>query len=323
MSATSGTQAGRNPRARELPGSPIALPRRSWPGVFKRTFAAYSQDNLSDLAAALTYYGIQAIFPALIALVSIIGLLGHSATQSIITNLGKLAPGTAQHIFTGAVHGLQRSQGAAGIIFVVGLLGALWSASSYVSAFMRASNTVYGIKEGRPIYRTVPIRLGVTVVMLVLLTIGAFAVVVTGGLARQVGNLIGVGSSAVQVWDIAKWPVLLLIVALMISILYWAAPNVKHPGVRWIGLGGLFAVLIWVIASGLFAFYVANFSSYNKTYGTLAGIIIFLVWLWLSNVAILFGAELNAELERERALVAGEPAHDEPFLEPRAKPKSE
>jgi membrane protein len=286
-------------------------------GVLKRTFSEYKDDNLSDLAAALTYYGIQAIFPALIALVSILGLIGHSATQPLLSNLDKLTPGPAHQIVTGAIHGLQRSRGAAGILFVVGILGAVWSASAYVAAFMRASNIVYEVEEGRPIYKTIPVRVGTTIVLMILLVVGAFAVVVTGGLARQVGNLIGVGSSAVQVWDIAKWPVLVLLVAFMFSILYWASPNVKHPGFTWLSPGGLFAVVVWIAASGLFALYVANFGSYNKTYGALAGVVIFLVWLWISNVAILLGAELNAELARGRAIEAGHREDEEPYLEPR------
>jgi membrane protein len=153
--------------------------------------------------------------------------------------------------------------------------------------------------------------------MLVLLAISAVAVVLTGGLAKQVGNLVGVGGSAVSVWEIAKWPVLLLVVSLMFSLLYWASPNVKHPGFRWISPGGIFAVAVWVIASGAFALYVANFSSYNKTYGALAAIVVFLVWLWISNIAVLLGAEFNAELERGRRIEAGHPADEEPFVEPR------
>lgn len=307
---------------RSVPESPTALPRRRWPAVFKRTSKSYQADNLGDLAAALTYYGIQAIFPALIALVSIIGLIGQSATKALISNLEKLAPGTAQHIFTQAIHGLQSSRGTAGVLFIVGLAGALWSASGYISAFTRAANTIYGVEEGRPIYKTVPLRLGLTVVMMLLLAISSFAVVLTGGLAGRAGQLLGIGGTAVSVWDIAKWPVLLLIVAAMISILYWAAPNVKHPGFSWLSPGAIFAVVIWLIASGLFALYVANFSSYNKTYGTLAGIIIFLVWLWISNVAILFGVELNNELYRGRELEAGRPADHEPFVEPRQAKKA-
>ncbi len=303
------------------PDRPTRLARRSWLGVFRRTVSEYRADNLSDLAAALTYYGILAIFPALIALVSILGLIGHSATAPLISNLDKLAPGPARQIFTGAVHGLQRSRGAAGVIVVVGLAGAVWSASSYISAFRRASNAIYDIGEGRPIWRTLPVQLGLTVVMLVLLAISAFAVVVTGGLARHVGNLLGVGSTAVTVWDIAKWPVLLLVVSFMFSLLYWAAPNVRHPGFRWITPGGIFAVVVWVIASAAFALYVANFGSYNKTYGALGGIIIFLVWLWISNIAVLLGAELNAEIQRGRRIEAGHPAEEEPFVEPRVQPK--
>jgi membrane protein len=303
------------------PSTLTRLPRRSWRGVFKRTFREFKADNLTDWAAALTYYGVLAIFPAVIALISIVGLVGHSATQPLIDNLGKLAPGTAQQVFTSAIKGLQKSRGSAGVLFVVGILGALWSASGYVGAFMRASNAIYDIDEGRPFWLTAPVRVGVTLVMTVLLAAAALAVVITGGLAGQVGKLLGVGGSAVTVWDIAKWPVLLLVVAMMFSILYFASPNVKQPGFHWLTPGGLFAVVVWVIVSGLFALYVAGFSSYNKTYGALAGVIIFLVWLWLTNVAILLGAELNAELERARRIEGGHPADEEPFVEPRRAPK--
>ncbi len=305
------------------PEKPTHLRTRSWFGVFKRTIREFSADNLTDSAAALTYYGVLAIFPALIALVSILGLVGHSATQPLITNLDKLAPGPAKQIFTSAITNLQHSQGAAGILFIVGIAGAVWSASGYIGAFMRASNAIYDIEEGRPFFITVPVRLAVTIVLLVLLAISAVAVVITGGLAGQVGKLLGIGGTAVTVWDIAKWPVLLLVVSFMFSILYWASPNVKHPGFRWLSPGGVFAVGVWVIASGAFALYVANFASYNKTYGALAGIVIFLVWLWISNLAVLLGAEWNAELERGRQIEAGHPADREPFVEPRRRPKSQ
>jgi membrane protein len=299
------------------PETPTVLRARSWTGVFKRTVSEFRQDNLTDLAAALTYYGLLAIFPAIIALVSILGLIGHSATQPLVENLGKVAPGAAKSIFTSAIQNLNKSQGAAGIVFIAGLAGALWAASGYVAAFMRASNAIYDVEEGRPIWKTLPVRVGVTVVMVVLLAISSVAVVLTGGLAKQVGNLIGVGSSAVQVWDIAKWPVLVLLVSFMLAILYWAAPNVKHPGFRWLSPGGILAVAAWLIASAGFALYVANFSSYNKTYGALAAVVVFLVWLWISNIAILLGAEFNAELERGRYIEAGNPPEREPFIEPR------
>src|SRR5215210_9373725 len=302
---------------REAPSEPTDLKARGWFGVLKRTGKEFSADNLTDWAAALTYYGILSIFPALIALTSVLGLIGSSATQPLIDNLGAVAPGPAKDIFTSAITNLQKSQGAAGVLFVVGLAGALWSASGYVAAFMRASNAIYDIGEGRPIWKTLPVRVGVTVITVLLLAVSAVAVVVTGPLARQVGNVVGLGSAAVSAWDIAKWPVLVLIVSFMFTLLYWAAPNVKHPGLRWVAPGGLVAVLLWLVASAGFALYVANFSSYNKTYGALGGVICFLVWLWISNIAVLLGAEFNAELARGREIEAGRPDDREPFLEPR------
>src|SRR5437588_4799621 len=303
--------------ARKPPDGPSDLRTRSWGGVLKRTVREFREDNLSDWAAALTYYGILAIFPALLALVSVLGLIGSSATQPLITNLGSVAPGPAKQIFTSAIMNLQKNQGTAGVMVVVGLVAALWSASGYVAAFMRASNAIYDVEEGRPIWKTAPVRLGTTLVLVLLLAISAVAVVFTGGLAKQAGNVLGIGGTAITVWDIAKWPVLLLVVSLMFAILYWAAPNVKQPGFRWISPGGVLAVVLWLVASGAFALYVASFASYNKTYGALGGIIVFLTWLWISNIAVLLGAELNAELERGRQIEAGMPAGREPFLEPR------
>ena len=303
------------------PDQPTQLKSRAWPAVFKRTLKEYKADNLPDLAAALTYYGVLAIFPMLIVLVSVLGLIGNSVTQPLIDNLGKVAPGAAKQIFTSAITNIQKNQGTAGVLVIVGLAGALWSASGYVGAFMRASNVVWDVEEGRPIWKTIPVRIGVTVVTLLLLTAGAIAVTFTGGLAREVGNVIGVGNTAVQIWDIAKWPVLVILVAVMLAILYYAAPNVKQPGFHWVTPGGLLAVLLWIAASALFALYVSNFSSYNKTYGALASVIVFLVWLWITNTVILLGAELNAELERARQIEGGLPADREPFLPPRSEPK--
>jgi membrane protein len=298
---------------------PTDLTASSWKQVLGRTFREFKEDNLTDWAAALTYYGVLAIFPMLIVLVSLLGLVGHSATQPLIDNLGKVAPGPAQQIFTNAIKSLQSSQGAAGIAFVVGIATALWSASAYVAAFMRASNSIYDIEEGRPIWKTAPVRLGVTLVLVILLIVCAVAVVFTGGLAQQAGNVLGLGSSFVDVWDIAKWPVLLLIVSLMFALLYWASPNAKTGGFKWVSAGGVVGVVLWLVASGLFALYIATMGSgsYNKTYGALAGVVIFLVWLWISNVAILLGAEFNAELERGRRIEAGHPPDREPFVEPR------
>jgi membrane protein len=299
------------------PDGPTDLKGRSWGAVLKRTVREFKEDNLTDWAAALTYYGILAIFPALIVLVSVLGLIGSSATQPLIDNLGKVAPGPAEEIATSAIKNLQGSQGAAGVIFIIGLAGALWSASGYVAAFMRASNSIYDIDEGRPVWKTLPTRVVLTLVLLMLLAVSAVAVTLTGGLAKEVGGVLGLSDTAITVWNIAKWPVLLMVVSFMFGLLYWAAPNVKHPKFRWVTPGGVLAVIGWVIASLAFALYVANFGSYNKTYGALAGPIVFLVWLWISNIMVLLGAELNAELQRGRAIEAGHPGHEEPYVEPR------
>jgi len=303
------------------PEQPTDLKTRSWWGTAKRTVREFRNDDLTDWAAALTYYGILSIFPALLVFVSVLGLIGKSATQPLLDNLTQVAPGPAQEIFTNAINNLNQNEGSAGVLLVVGLAIALWSASGYVGAFMRASNSIYEVEEGRPFWKLRPVQIAITLVMMILLSIGAVAVVLTGPLAEQVGNVIGVGDAAVTAWDVAKWPVLILLVSFMISVLYWAAPNVRQPGFRWLTPGGIVAVLLWVIASAGFAFYVANFSSYNKTYGSLAGVIIFLIWLWISNIAVLLGAELNAELERSRELETGVPENRTIALEPRDAPK--
>ena len=299
--------------AQEAPPAP-ELSRRSWRAAAKRTLAEYQEDNLQDRAAALTYFSVQSIFPGLLVLVTLLGLLGTSVTQNLIDQLTKAVPGSVSTIVSHALTRLQANHSTAGILAVVGLALGLWSASSYVAAFMRAANVIYDVPEGRPAWVTIPVRLAVTVAMLVLLVFSVVIVVVSGGIARHVGSALGLGSAAVTAWGIAKWPVLVIIVSIMLAILYWASPNARH-GFRWISPGGLLAVLLWLIASGLFALYVAFFGNYNKVYGTLGGIIIFLIWMWLSNTAILLGAEFNAELERERAIAGGVPPHQEPFTE--------
>jgi membrane protein len=288
--------------------------------VLKRTVAEFRDDNVTDWAAALTYYGVLSIFPALIALVSVVGLLGSSATSSLLDNLKAFTPGPAKDILTHAVTGLSKSQGSSGLLFVVGLVLALWSASGYVAAFMRAANSIWDAPEGRPIWKTLPVRLGVTVVTVVVLAAGAIAVVLSGPVAQRVGDLLGLGGAAVTAWEIAKWPALVLLFGGLVSILYYAAPNVVHPGFRWVTPGGVLAIIVWIAASAAFALYVAAFSSYNKTYGSLGGVIVFLIWLWVSNIAILLGAEFDAELARERAIASGQPIDEEPYLPLRHEP---
>ncbi|MER7696022.1 YihY/virulence factor BrkB family protein [Streptomyces sp. NPDC096095] len=301
----------------KTPDSPADISRRSWAHVLKRTVKEFKRDELPDRAAGLTYYGILALFPALLVLVALLGIAGDSATRTVLDNIQKLAPGSARDVLTNAVTQLQSSGGTSSVLAVVGLLGALWSASGYIAAFIRSSNAVYDMPEGRPAWKVLPVRVGLTLVLMVLACVSALIVVLSGGIARQIGTALGVGDTAMTVWSIAKWPVLVVLVAAMLAILYWAAPNAKGRGFRFVSLGSLLALLIWMAASAGFAFYVANFGSYNKTYGTLAGVIIFLVWLWITNLAVLLGLEFDAETARERSVVSGRPADEEPYVEPR------
>jgi membrane protein len=290
----------------------------------KRTIAEFKEDNLTDSAAALTYYAVLSIFPALIALVSIVGIVGDpkTVTNALTDIVSSVGPASAVETFKEPIEGITKSKGTAGILLIVGIASALWTASGYVGAFMRASNVIYEVEEGRSFIKLRPLQMLVTLVLVVLLALVLVALVLTGPVAKQVGSAIGVGGTAVTVWNIAKWPVLLAVVLLMIALLYYSSPNVKLPAFKWVTPGSILAVVVWLVASAAFAFYVANFGSYNKTYGALGGVIVFLVWLWITNVAILLGAELNAEHERSRELEAGVPgAERELQLGHRSEPK--
>ncbi|MET7696459.1 YihY/virulence factor BrkB family protein [Streptomyces sp. NPDC005485] len=302
---------------RRAPDAPTQLPKTAWGAVLKGALREFKDDELTDRAAALTYYGILSLFPALLVLVSILGLGGKSATDTVLNNLQQFTPGSARDIITGAVQQLQNNAGLGSIMAIVGIVLAVWSASGYVAAFIRAANAVYDMPEGRPVWKVLPVRVGVTVVLMVMAVASALIVVFTGALARQAGKTLGIGDTALTVWSIAKWPVLVVLVTIMIAILYWATPNARVKGFRWITPGSFLALLIWVIASAAFAFYVANFASYNKTYGTMAGVIVFLLWLWISNLAILLGLEFDAETVRQRAIAGGLPPEKEPYTQPR------
>jgi len=299
------------------PDRPAKLPGQAWKAVLRRTAKEFADDELPDRAAALTYYSVLSIFPAILVLVSLLGVTGASATREVLNNIQRLAPGSARDILHSAVEQLQHSSTTGGILVVVGLAAAVWSASGYVAAFIRTSNAVYDLPEGRPIWKLTPLRLGLTILLMIMLAASALIVVFTGPLAERAGETIGLGDAAITAWSIAKWPVLVLLVVMMIALLYWAAPNVRGRGFRWITPGSLLAMLIWMLVSAGFAGYVANFASYNKTYGTLGGVIVFLVWLWLTNLAILLGLEFDAELARERAIAGGHPQEKEPYAEPR------
>ena len=304
--------------------APEGTDRRTglWP-TLKRTALEFQEDNMTDWAAALTYYGLLSLFPALIALVSVLGLFGdpQTTTQQITDIVTQIGPSSAADTFSGPIESITSNRSAAGILFFVGLATALWSASGYIGAFMRASNIAWETPEGRSFFKLRPLQLLVTLVMVILVAIVAIALVLTGPIVQAVGDSIGVGDTALQIWDVAKWPALLGVVILIFSLLYYASPNVKLPGFKFITPGAIFAVLVWLAASALFAFYVANFGSYDKTYGTLGGIVTLLVWLWITNLALLFGLELNAERERSRELDADVPrAEREIQLEPRSEP---
>ncbi len=298
--------------------------KSGWGATIKRTATEFQEDNLSDWAAALTYYGLLSLFPALIAMVSLIGLFGDpkSTTQSLTEIINELGPKSAAETFKGPIESITESSGTAGVAFVAGLAVALWSASGYVGAFTRASNVIYETPEGRPFWKLRPLQIAVTLVMIVLMALLAVSLVLTGPVVSAVAEPLGIGSTAVDVWNIAKWPVMVLVFLLAIAVLYYATPNVKLRGFKWVTPGSLVAIVVWILASALFAFYVANFGSYDKTYGTLGGLIALLVWFWITNLAILFGHQLNAERERSLEIEEGRPrAEREIQLEPRDEPK--
>jgi membrane protein len=310
--------------ASEDPERPSTLPARSWFAVLRRAVKEIRDDNLTDWAAALTYYAVLAMFPALIVFVALVGIFGQypQTTDAILRIVAKLGPKSAVDTFRQPITDVVRNKGGAGALLSVGLVGALWSASGYVGAFIRASNVIYEVPEGRRFWKLRPLQILLTIIMVLLAALVGLAIVATGPLARDIGRELHLDDTALTIWDIAKWPVLFLIVVTMFSMLYYAAPNVRLPGFRWITPGGILAVVIWLAASVGLGIYVANFGSYNKTYGALAGVIIFLVWMWITNLALLIGAEFNAELERGRELEAGDTAaHDQIQLPPRREPK--
>jgi membrane protein len=291
--------------------------------TLKRTISEVRDDNLTDWAAALTYYAVLALFPGLIVLVAILGLAGQhpETTNALLDIVRDVGPASAVDTFRGPIESVVKSSGGAGALLGLGLLAAVWSASGYIGAFTRACNAIYEVEEGRPFWKLRPLQIAITIAMVLLLALVAVSIVVTGPLAESVGNVIGLGDTTVTIWDIAKWPVIVVIVMGMFTVLYYIAPNVRQPRLRWVTPGGVIAVLAWLVASLGFGLYVANFGSYDKTYGSLGGVVIFLVWLWLSNLAILFGAEFDAELERSRQLEAGLPAEDVLQLPEREPPK--
>lgn len=313
-----------DPEDARKPDGPTDLEKRSWKYVLRKTLREFGADQCTDIAASLTYYAVLALFPALIAIFSLLGVFGQgpAATDAILGIVDEVAPGGTADVVRGPIEQFATSP-AAGFALVSGLVVAIWSASGYVTAFSRAMNRIYEIEEGRPFWKLKPAQLLVTIIALVLIVIAAVILVVSGPVADAVGSTLGIGETATTIWSIAKWPVLLVVFALILAILYYATPNAKQPKFRWMSMGAFLALILLAIATAAFGFYVANFSNYDKTYGSLAGVIIFLLWLWIANNAILFGAEFDAELERGRELQAGMPAEDRIQLPPRDTRKSD
>lgn len=291
--------------------SPTDLTGPSWRYVLRKTVREFSDDQCTDLGAALTYYSVLALFPAALCLLSLVGLVGQgSATvDTLVQILDDVGAGSTADTLEPTLQDLSRTP-SAGPAFVIGLLVALWSASGYVAAFGRGMNRIYEVDEGRPFWKLRPVMLLLTLVTVVLTALVVLALVVTGPAARAVGDAVGLGGTAVTVWNVVKWPVLLVVVMVIVALLYYVTPNVRQPRFRWVSVGAVVAILTWAVASVVFGVYVANFSHYDRTFGSLAGVVVFLLWLWITNLALLFGAELDAELERGRELQAGLPAEE-------------
>lgn len=297
---------------------PWRLGREGWSRALARTAREFLDDHLLQWAAALTFFAVLSLFPALLALVSLLGLAGGSALQPLIENVSELAPGTARNLTLDALQSIQDARTHAGPAFAFALVAALWSASGYVGAFIPAANVVWEVEEARPVASKLLLRIVLTVALLLLVAATALTVVLTGPIAKSAGAVFGLGDQALTAWGYLKWPFLAAVIACLIGLLYWAAPNVRHPSWRWVVPGSLVALALWIAASVGFTAYVNSFGTFDATYGSIGGVIVFLIWLWLTNVAVLLGAELTAELERGGAIAAGlQPPDRTPYLPPR------
>ena len=306
------------------PDSPSDLTAGSWRYALKQAWAEFRRDECTDLAAALTYYAVLSMFPALLAVIALLGVFGRgqSTTDTLLELVDRIGQQDAVDQLRQPITQMTETR-TAGFALVFGLLGAVWSASGYIGAFGRAMNRIYEVDEGRPFWKLRPLNLAITVVAVVLAAVVLLGLVLTGPFARELGDTLGIGETTVTLWNIVKWPILLIVVTFLVAILYYATPNVRQPKFRWVSVGAGFAIVVWVLASLAFGLYVANFGSYNQTYGALAGVIILLLWVWLTNLALLLGAEIDAEIERSRQLQAGIEAEEVLQLPPRDTRRSE
>ncbi|WP_245663034.1 YihY/virulence factor BrkB family protein [Nocardia inohanensis] len=297
------------------------MPGRRWGEAAKRVLWGVWTDRLTDWAAALTYYSMLSLFPAILVLIAVLGLLGPDATGSLISTVREIGPGNGTALIVDGIQRLQDARSYSGPLAFVGLGTAVWTSSGYIGAFIRAANSLYEVDEGRSIWKTLPLRIGLTFATVSIVAVSAVGVLFTGRLAQRAGEWLGVGDSAVGLWGVLKWPVLALLVSLVCALLYWAAPNVQQPGFRWLTPGSALAVVVWIAASAGFTVYVTHFGSFNQVYGSLGGAVVFLIWLWLTNLAVLLGAAFDAELARGRGIEQGRPAEQKPILPPRDEPE--
>jgi membrane protein len=303
--------------------SPTALPRHAWVSTLRRTAEGFKRDKLNHWGAALTYYAVLSLFPAILVLVSLVGLFANPerVTQVLTDTISQLGPATATETFQGPIETITSNRGTAGIMLVVGVAAALWAASGYVSAFTDAANTIYEVEEGRPFWKLKPLQLLITLVLILLAALVALALVLSGPIVGALGSSLGISDAALTAWRYAKWPAMVVLVLVIFGALYYSTPNARPTGVRWVTAGAVLALVLWIVASIVLALYVANFGSYDKTYGTLGGVVVFLIWLWITNMAILLGAEFNSETERAKQLesdVSG--AEQRLRLDPREEP---
>jgi membrane protein len=286
--------------------SPVELTRDDWRVILKRTWHEFRINQVYDLAGTLTYYTVLALFPALLATLATVGIFGsaEAGAQNVLQVIEGLGGATAADVLREPLEQLVNASHA-GLAFGTGLVGVLWATSGYLGTFGRGMNRIYDVEEGRPFWEMRPTMIGVSAVLVVLGALGALGLILTGPVAESTARVLGFDEGVVFWWDLLKLPALAGIALVVMALLYWAGPNVKRRHLRWFSVGAIGALLAWIIATALFGAYVFGFGIYGRTYGFVGGVIAFLLWVWLSNLSLLFGAVLDTEVERARQLRAG------------------
>ena len=311
---------GDDPDGVEKPSSPAQLTRPSWSYVLRRSVYEFGRDQCTDSAAVMTFFAVLSIFPGLLTVVSLLGVVGRAeaTTATLLRLLDEFGvPEGAVSVLEGPISELTGFP-AAGLALVTGLIGALWTASGYVRAFGRSMNRIYEVEEGRPVWRLYPAMIGVTLSLVILVVGMILLLLLSGPVAERLGGMVGLGGTALRLWNAARIPVLLTLLAFMVALLYYATPNIRQPRFRWLSIGSAIAIVVMAAATTGFSFYVTHFNDYNATYGAIGGVLVLLLWIWIMNIVLLAGAEFNAETERARELQAGIEAEQSLQLPPRA-----